>query len=254
MSDAAHFTAGFTARHDAAAEALHRAFSLSGEIFAPADIKQRATARRPTSFSPRDAEARPRHFSPADPDANPTDGWDPFAEPEEASRAHAAGGFIDPIKAAHDVGYAEGKVAGLAEAAASSGRDRQLVEAIAAELRAAGQLDRERMAAQLRQTVMLLVSRLVGETGISAELLARRIGAATELLADDAESALLRVNPDDLALLEGKLPKTVFAAGDATVERGSFILESASTIVEDGPELWLEQLSQAIDRVALPQD
>jgi flagellar assembly protein FliH len=30
------------------------------------------------------------------------------------------------------------------------------------------------------------------------------------------------------------------------------VLESASTIVEDGPELWLEQLAQAIDRVAVP--
>jgi flagellar assembly protein FliH len=55
-------------------------------------------------------------------------------------------------------------------------------------------------------------------------------------------------------LLEGRLPKTVFAAGDATVERGGFVIESASPIVEDGPGLWLEQLGQAIDRVALPRD
>jgi flagellar assembly protein FliH len=44
----------------------------------------------------------------------------------------------------------------------------------------------------------------------------------------------------------------VFAVGDVHVARGSFVLESASTIVEDGPELWLEQLAQAIDRVAVP--
>jgi len=36
------------------------------------------------------------------------------------------------------------------------------------------------------------------------------------------------------------------------VERGGFVLESASTIVEDGPELWLEQMAQAIERVAMP--
>src|SRR3546814_16503454 len=67
-----------------------------------------------------------------------------------------------------------------------------------------------------------------------------------------AESALLRVNPADVALLDGKLPKNVFAAGDEGVQRGAFVLEAASTIVEDGPDLWLEQLGQAIDRIAVP--
>jgi flagellar assembly protein FliH len=253
MSDfAAGFTEGFTARHNAAAEALHRAFSLGEHMFAPSDIKQRAGNRQPRSYSP---EAGPKHFSPADPDANPTEGWDPFsADAEEDGRPAAANGFVDPIKAAHDMGYAEGKAAGLAEAAANNLHERQLIEAITAELRVAGQLDRERMAAQLRQTVMLLVARLVGEAGVDGELLARRVAAATEMLADGAESALLRVHPDDLPLIEGRLPKTVFAAGDAAIERGSFVLESASTIVEDGPGLWLEQLSQAIDRVALPRE
>ena len=54
------------------------------------------------------------------------------------------------------------------------------------------------------------------------------------------------------ALLEGRLPATIFAVGDAAIARGSFVMESASTIVEDGPELWLDQLAQAIDRVAVP--
>jgi len=245
MSNAAGFTAGFIARHNAAAEALHRAFSMGERMFAPADIKERAgTRRRPAESAP------PRHFSPADPDSNPTEGWDPFAADEGGQESD---GFVDPIAAAHDMGYAEGKAAGLAEAAATALHERQLIEAIAAELRTAGHLDREAIAAQLRQTVMLLVGRLIGEVGVDADLLTRRVEAATEMLADGAESALLRVNPDDLPLLEGRLPKTVFAAGDAAVERGSFVLESASTIVEDGPDLWLEQLSQAIDRVALPR-
>jgi len=248
MSD---FTAGFTARHNAAAEALHRAFNLGGELFAPADIKERAGGRQRRAEG---GPAEPRHFSPADRGSNPTEGWDPLAAAEEDSKPAGASSFIDPIKAAHEMGYAEGKAAGLTEAAANGARDRALIEEITAELRAAGQIDRERVAGQLRQTVMLLVSRLIGETGVDGDLLAKRVTAATEMLADTAESALLRVNPDDLALIEGRLPKTVFAAGDATVERGSFVLESASTIIEDGPDLWLEQLSQAIDRVALPRD
>jgi flagellar assembly protein FliH len=29
-------------------------------------------------------------------------------------------------------------------------------------------------------------------------------------------------------------------------------MESASTVIEDGPAMWLEQLEAAIDKVALP--
>jgi flagellar assembly protein FliH len=30
------------------------------------------------------------------------------------------------------------------------------------------------------------------------------------------------------------------------------LLEAASTIVEDGPAMWIDQLTAAIDRIALP--
>jgi flagellar assembly protein FliH len=248
MSD---FTAGFTARQNAAARALHQAFSIEGQIFAPADLKARASGTGPVSFAPQ--SPNPRHFSPADPDANPTEGWDPF-DTESGAETPAPGAFVDPVEAARTVGFAEGKAAGIAEAMEAATRDQTLLQGLADALRAGGQLDREQMAAKLRQTVLHLVRQIVGEVGISADLLARRIEVAADMLSDSAESALLHVHPDDVALLEGKLPKTVFAAGDASIARGSFILESASTIVEDGPGLWLEQLTQAIDRIAVPRD
>ena len=108
------------------------------------------------------------------------------------------------------------------------------------------------MAAQLRQTVLLLVTRIVGDVGVAADRLAARVDVAADLLSDAAESAMLRVHPDDVALLDGRLPATIFPIGDASVSRGSFVLESASTVVEDGPALWMEQLAAAIDRVPLP--
>jgi flagellar assembly protein FliH len=108
------------------------------------------------------------------------------------------------------------------------------------------------MAGQLRQTVLHLVAKLVGEVGIAPDVLAGRIKAAVDLLADAAESALIRLHPDDVPLVEGKLPASVFPVGDPHVARGGFVVESASTIVEDGPDLWLEQLAQAIDRVPIP--
>ena len=55
-----------------------------------------------------------------------------------------------------------------------------------------------------------------------------------------------------MPLLADALPKSIFAAADPHLARGSFVLESASTLVEDGPDLWLSQLAQAIERVPLP--
>ncbi|WP_375402225.1 FliH/SctL family protein [uncultured Sphingomonas sp.] len=236
MSD---FVAGFAARHAAPAELLARAMSpLPG--FAPRAV---GSASEPIHFRP---SPGPKHFSPADRAVNPTEGWDPLSPTIEEPPA------FDPIEAARAEGYAEGLAAAAATASDVFARDHALLADIAATLGGAGRVDRAAMANRLRQTVMLLLSRLVGEVGVSPELLAARIGAAAEMLAESGESALLRVHPDDVALLNGRLPGTIFAAGDASLARGGFILESASTVIEDGPEIWLEQLARAIDRVPVP--
>ena len=241
------FTAGFSSRGHGVAEALQAAFAPRVGGFAVADLRERAT-RGPVHFAPQgESDASPKHFSPANPGTNPTAGWDPLdaAAPQTS--------FVDPVAAAHAAGYAEGVEAALAEIAANVERDRALLTSLTHALQADDRIDRDAVARRLRETVLFLVTRLVGEVGISPEILARRIEAAADMLSDAAESAMLRVHPDDVALLEGKLPRQIFAIGDASVARGAFVLESASTIVEDGPEEWLEQLAQAIDRVAVPE-
>jgi flagellar assembly protein FliH len=224
------FVAGFAARQAGVAQALAAAFAPPAG-FAPAD--------------PRARGAGPRHFSPADRASNPTAGLDPL-DADAAPTAH-----IDPVAEAHAAGYAEGLAAATAALDAARTRDEALLAGLAATL-GQGRLDREAMAAPLRQTVMFLVTRIVGEVGVAADRLAARVDAATEMLADANESAMLRVHPDDVALLDGRLPSSVFAVGDLHVARGSFVMESASTVVEDGPALWLDQLAAAMERVALP--
>lgn len=241
-SSPASFVAGFAVRHDTPPHLLAAALSPTPG-FTPRDMWDRI-AREMADDSP----VRPKHFSPADGGGmgRATEGWDPLDASAEPTP------FIDPVETAHAAGYAEGLAAAAAAARESGDRDKALLVELAAALANGHQLDRERIARQLRQTVMLLVTRLVGETGVAAEVLTRRIEAAADLLADASESAMLHLNPADVALVEGNLPKSIFAIGDAAVARGSFVLESASTLVEDGPELWLEQLAEAIDRVPVP--
>lgn len=236
------FIVGLPSRSDPAAFAMARAASARPQGFTPAEL----IARLEEAFGGAETGPRPRHFSPADPDTNPTEGWDPL------DADAPAGPYVDPLEAARSAGYEEGVAAATAAMHATGARDRALLDALSASLRGAAAIDRDQLAERLRQTVLLLVRQLVGETGVVPALLAARVAAATELLADASESAMLRVHPDDVALLDGALPATVFAVGDAAVARGSFVMESASTIVEDGPELWLEQLGSAIEHAALP--
>ena len=231
------FVPGLAARSDGIADALKRAF-------APPDaFAARAIAPRPP--------ATPRHFAPEAPGHKPTEGWDMF----EADKAAAdPAPFVDPVAAARAAGYAEGLAAGRAEADASAAQQAALLTQVSEALSRGAHFDRTRMAGHLRQTVLHLVTRMIGDAGIAPDVLAHRIEAATELLADSAESAILRLHPDDVALVQDHLPKNVFPVGDAQLKRGAFVIESASTIVEDGPELWLEQLAQAIDRIPIPPE
>lgn len=235
------FIPGLAARQGSAgiAAALQRAFAP------PASFAPRAVGPRDTLPT-----VEPKHFAPAEPGHKPTEGWDPF-DPEQDPQPPAQV-FVDPIAAAHAAGYAEGLAAAHAEAAAAADQQAALLQQVSEALSQGAHFDRERMAGHLRQTVLHLVTRMIGEAGIAPDVLAARIEAASDMLADSAESAILRLNPDDVPLVEGKLPKTIFPIADGAVARGGFVIESASTIVEDGPDLWLEQLAQAIDRVPIP--
>ncbi|ODP37625.1 FliH/SctL family protein [Sphingomonas turrisvirgatae] len=233
------FVAGLSARQGTAgiAEALQRAFAP------PIAFAARAVGLRDDA-----PIVEPRHFSPAEPGHRPTEGWDPF----DAAQDLTAKPFVDPVAAAHEAGYAEGFAAARAEADTAAQAHAALLQQVSDALASGAHFDRERMAGHLRQTVLHLVTRMIGEAGVAPDVLAGRIEAATDMLADSAESAILRLHPDDVALVEGKLPKTVFPIADPAVQRGGFLIESASTIVEDGPDLWLEQLAAAIDRVPIP--
>lgn len=240
------FVAGFASRHVAAADILARAFGAPDPFAAtgvmpvrPADFGATADPAQPSG---------PKHFRPADPDSNPTEGWDPFSAVVDDA-VHA----LDPVAEAHAAGYAEGLAAAAAASQSDHARDHAMLAKLAEALGTATHIDREAMAERLRQTVLTLVRQIVGEVGVSANHLIERIDAAADLLADGAESAILRMHEADMKLVEGKLPKAVFAVVDAHVERGGFILESASTVVEDGPSLWLEQLGAAIETVQVPR-
>ncbi|MFX8043660.1 hypothetical protein ABTK79_19145, partial [Acinetobacter baumannii] len=90
----------------------------------------------------------------------------------------------DSMTSAGTNGYAEGFRDGYEQAALEQQRDTALIEGLAQALDAGVRVDRDMVAARLRQTVLFLVSKLVGEVGIAPDLLARRIQTAVDLVAD----------------------------------------------------------------------
>jgi flagellar assembly protein FliH len=200
----------------------------------------------PVGFSP---APEPKHFRPADPGFKPTAGWDPFDPLGDKPKTDIGS---DAIDAARAEGFAEGMATAERMAAERGEADAQALARIAAVLEATAAFDRDALASCLRQTVLALVTRLVGEAGVSAELLTGRIEAAVTLIADSAEPAMLRLNPEDLKLLEGHVPAPLLAVQDPAIERGGFRVETRSTAIEDGPSAWLNQLAAALDRAALP--
>ena len=203
----------------------------------------------PVHFSP---APQPQHFRPANPGTNPTAGWDPFDPLADMDQRPDPEASLDAVDAARAEGFAEGMAAAERMAAERGEADAQALARIAAGLEAMSGFDRDALAGRLRQTVMFLVSRLIGEAGVSAELLGRRIEAAVTLLSDSAEAAVLRLNPEDLPLVEAQVPATVTPTADAAVERGGFRIETRLTSIEDSPSAWLAQLAAALDGAALP--
>ncbi len=250
MSD---FTAGFASRLDAAARALALTIADTDPDFAPRDLKARASGGRggaaaggesgPVSFSPQ--PIGPRNSTGGE--AEPMTGWD-LRDGAGAAAAPAN----DPIATARASGYTEGFRDGHEQGDMERARDQALLRTLGEALQSNERVDRDLIATRLRQTVLFLVAKIIGDTGVAPDLLARRIDAATDLIAEGAEAATLRINPEDMPLLAELLPASLRPIADTAVQRGSFVLESAATIVEDGPDLWLEQLAQAIEQVGVP--
>jgi flagellar assembly protein FliH len=53
------------------------------------------------------------------------------------------------------------------------------------------------------------------------------------------------LNPEDLELIEGRLPAGLVVEADAGVERGGLRIETADGGIEDGPTHWRRALAEA---------
>lgn len=149
---------------------------------------------------------------------------------------------------AYDQGYAEGRRTVEAEFAA----ERDALIQLASALEVLKPEPTNALALLIAETVDRLVREVVGQVDIDANLLIARAKAAAELIGENVEPSKLRLHPDDIPYLdEARLGLTLQA--DAALPRGSLVLETGHGWIEDGPEVRLERLRAALDKMAAPQ-
>lgn len=152
----------------------------------------------------------------------------------------------DPVAQA----WADGHAAGLAEAQAEAEARRMAedeargrIELALARLDAAQE---EVLRQRLTATVTALCEAALAPLALDGDALARRVARAAALLARADDQAVLRLHPDDLALLGARLPAGLPVEPDPALERGALRLEGAAGGIEDGPAQWRRALAEAL--------
>ena len=161
------------------------------------------------------------------------------------------GAVIDPMQIEAEAfaqGFEEGRRTVEMEVAGERASLVALVEALGVlqpeEPHALGEL--------LAETVDRLVRQIVGEVTIDGTLLSDRAHAAAALIADETAPSRMRLHPDDhLRLGNAALPVEMVA--DATIAPGTVLLESGEGWIEDGPDVGLEKLRAALDKLGVPR-
>jgi flagellar assembly protein FliH len=166
-----------------------------------------------------------------------------FAEPSDPV---PAGPEEDPEARAFAAGYAQGAAdaeAAFTEALAQADAARAKLEL------AFGRLDAEltrELEARLRDAVLALCTPLLGDYAADPEALAARVKVAAGMLARAADERVIRLHPEDLALLGQRLPEDWHFEPDPALERGALRIEGTAGGVEDGPATWARALGDAL--------
>ena len=168
-----------------------------------------------------------------------------YVSPAERA-ANAGEAVFDPITDAYARGYAEGAQAATdaasAEAAAADAARHRIETALARmDATATSQL-----ADRLKDTVLALCQTVLADAAIAPDSLARRVTVAAAMFARAADERVIRLHPEDLALVQGRLPDDWHCEPDPQLERGGLRIETRSGGVEDGPMPWRAALEEAL--------
>jgi flagellar assembly protein FliH len=169
------------------------------------------------------------------------------------SAAYPPPASVQPDPQAPDplaVAFAEGHAAGMAEARAQAEAEALIDEAARQHFTFSfSRLDTE-LAEQLRhklhETVTALSEAVLHPLALDGGALTRRVETAVAMFVRADDDRVIRLHPDDLTLVAGKLPADWQFIPDATLERGALRVETSSGGIEDGPAQWRAAITEAL--------
>lgn len=106
----------------------------------------------------------------------------------------------------------------------------------------------EDLRGKLAATVAALCEATLAPLALDPDALARRVAVAAAMLARADDERVLRLHPDDLALVAARLPADLAVQPDPALERGALRIEGAQGGVEDGPGHWRRAIAEALAR------
>lgn len=153
---------------------------------------------------------------------------------------------IDPIEEASREAFLQGFQEGERLTREAMEQDNILRAELASAIALLAQSGEGSLATMLSQTVIRLVTQIMGDVPIDQDVLKARCEAVAACIDSDDARAVLEVNPEDLPLLEMEQIGVALAA-NPDLPRGSVRLATAEGWVEDGPDVRLARLHALMD-------
>lgn len=152
----------------------------------------------------------------------------------------------DPAEGAYAEGYAKGFEEGSAQEHAKAERDTEARGRLELGFGRLAESEQQRIEQRLRETVLTLCEQTLAPLALDPDVLAVRVSKALEMLRRGEDERLLRLHPDDLALVADRLPERLKVEVDPNLERGELRVETREGGVEDGPEQWRRALTEVL--------
>lgn len=143
-------------------------------------------------------------------------------------------------------GYGKGYEDGVASATAQAEQDAAARTRIELGLGRLAENEEQRFEERLRETVLALCEQTLAPLAVDPDQLANRVSNALALLRRSEDERTLRLHPDDIALIEGRLPEHLRVEPDPAIERGGIRIETPEGGIEDGPAEWRRALTEAL--------
>jgi flagellar assembly protein FliH len=153
---------------------------------------------------------------------------------------------LDPMDQARADAFAQGFDEGVRVATDALSADADARERMVHALEQISPASNGALATMLSTAVMRLVSQIVGEASVDADLLRQRCETIAAFVEDEQGKNSLHIHPDDAPLLDD-CALGVPLVRDASMTRGNIRLDTADGWIEDGPDIQLSRLKAILD-------